>query len=142
MVSPGAPPLPLERLRALLAFAAEVEGLSGQLGLWICSDPEIADLHRRFMGLPDPTDVLTFPADIDEPEGRYLGDVAVSYDTAAEQGADAGHSVQREIAYLALHGLLHLAGYDDRGPGEREAMLRRQDELLAAFEREHPDGWI
>ncbi|MFO7270771.1 rRNA maturation RNase YbeY [Sphaerobacter thermophilus] len=140
-ISPGAPPLDQGRLRALLAFAARHEGLSGTVGVWICTDAEIADLHLRFMNIPDPTDVLTFPADITDTDGPYLGDIAVSFDTAADQAADAGHSPQREIAYLALHGLLHLAGYDDLTPDERDAMLRRQDELIAAFEREEPGEW-
>lgn len=140
-ISPGAPSLDQERLRALLAFAARHEGLSGTVGVWLCTDEEIADLHRRFMNIPDPTDVLTFPADLTDTDGPYLGDIAASFDTAADQAAEAGHSPQREIAYLVLHGLLHLAGYDDRTPDEREAMLRRQDELIAAFEREQPGEW-
>lgn len=140
-VSPGGPPLDEERLRALLAFAARREGLRGTVGLWVCSDEEIADLHLRFTGTPGPTDVLTFPADLSDADGPYLGDIAVSFDTATEQGVEAGHSPQREIAYLALHGLLHLAGYDDREPAERAAMLRRQDEVLEAFEGEQPGDW-
>jgi len=140
-ISPGAPSLNQERLRALLAFAARHEGLTGNVGVWLCTDEEIADLHLRFMNLPDPTDVLTFPADVTDTDGPYLGDIAVSFDTAAEQAVDAGHSAQREIAYLSLHGLLHLAGYDDLTPEERDAMLRRQDELIAAFEREQPGEW-
>ncbi|HEU4792548.1 MAG TPA: rRNA maturation RNase YbeY, partial [Nitrolancea sp.] len=59
----------------------------------------------------------------------------------ARQAEDAGHEPEREIAYLALHGLLHLLGYDDRMQEERSRMIARQDALLHAFEREYPGAW-
>ncbi len=136
-VSEGAPPLDLDRLAALLQFAAAEEGTRGVVGVWICSDAEIADLHRRFMGIEGPTDVMSFPGEGDD----YLGDIAVSYETAAIQAVEAAHGTAREIAYLALHGLLHLIGYDDLDPNSRAAMLARQDALIAAFERAAPGEW-
>jgi probable rRNA maturation factor len=139
--SPGAPPLDLGRLTRLLAFAAAREGASGEVGVWICSDDEIAELHERFMQIPGPTDVLSFPGDEAGPEGAYLGDIAVSFDTAALQAADVGHDTAREIVYLTLHGLLHLIGYDDLDPDGRSEMLGRQDALLATFEEEYPGAW-
>ncbi len=129
----------LDNVRKLLEMAARSEDLKGELGVWLCSDDEIADLHVRFMDVPGATDVITFP---EEPEpGGYLGDIAVSTDTAASQAADAGHSTEREIAYLCLHGLLHIAGYDDLDDNSRNAMIHRQDELMIAFERENPGVW-
>jgi probable rRNA maturation factor len=65
-----------------------------------------------------------------------LGDVVISYDTAAMQASDYGHSPAAEVDVLLVHGLLHLLGYDDHDPAERERMHGRQDELLAAFARE------
>ncbi len=130
-VSDGAPRVDLRRLSALLEFAAVAEDESGEVGLWICSDDEIADLHLRFMNIHGPTDVISFPGD-----PPYVGDIAVSYDTSATQADEVGHSVQREIAYLALHGLLHLFGYDDLTPEERSRMIARQDELMGRFEAE------
>ena len=135
-VNDGAPALNVDRITALLGFAAHAEGRAGEVGLWICSDAEIADLHVRYMNIAGPTDVISFPGD-----GPYLGDIAVSYETAAEQSTDVGHAVQREIAYLALHGLLHLLGYDDLTPSDRECMIARQDQLMSEFERETSDGW-
>ena len=120
----------------MLEFAAHVEGRAGEVGIWICSDDDIADLHQRYMDISGPTDVLSFNGD--EP---YLGDIAVSFDTAADQARDAGHSVQREIAYLALHGLLHLFGYDDLTPPQREKMFARQDEIIDGYERETGHEW-
>lgn len=135
-VSDGAPSFDRIRLVGLIQRAASAESRSGELGIWICDDDEIADLHQRFMQIPGPTDVLSFPGD-----PPYLGDVAVSYETAACQAHEVGHSVQREIAYLALHGLLHLIGFDDLTIADRERMISRQDELIAAYETELGDEW-
>jgi rRNA maturation RNase YbeY len=66
----------------------------------------------------------------------YLGDVVISYDTAVMQAGDYGHTPAAEVDVLLVHGLLHLLGYDDHDPAERERMHGRQDELLAAFARE------
>jgi probable rRNA maturation factor len=134
--SDGTPAFDADRLRDLLTSAAEAEKRHGEIGIWLCTDDEIAGLHQRFMDIAGPTDVISFPGD-----SQYLGDIAVSFETAAAQAIDAGHPVAREIAYLALHGLLHLLDYDDLTPREREQMLARQDELIAAYERVTPGGW-
>ena len=123
--SPGVRLPPVERLRSLLQFAAEREGADGEVGLWICRDNEIAELHERYQGIPGPTDVLSFPGD-----PPYLGDIAISADTATAQAAEAGHSPNREIAYLALHGLLHLLGYEDETEAGAREMERRARRVL------------
>lgn len=133
-------PVDLSRLTDMLVHAAVKLRIEGELGIWLCSDDEIAELHLRYMNIPDATDVITFPEDPPE-TGGYLGDVAVSADTAAQQAKEAGHSTGREIGYLCLHGLLHLAGYDDLDEDARAEMLLRQDELLHQFEREFPGEW-
>ena len=134
--SDGAPRISCDRLKDLLRSVAIAESRHGEVGIWLCTDSEIADLHQRFMDISGPTDVISFPGD-----SQYLGDIAVSYETAAVQAIDADHSVAREIAYLALHGLLHLLNYDDLTPQERQQMLARQDELIGAFEKAAPGGW-
>lgn len=135
-LSDGAPPFDVECLEQLLTSAVLAERRQGEIGVWICTDEEIADLHLRFMDVEGPTDVISFPGD-----SPYLGDVAVSFETAAVQCDEAGQPVAREIAYLALHGLLHLLGYDDLTPDERKRMLARQDELIEAFEKATPGAW-
>jgi len=132
----GVPPFNVDRFKSLMRFVARVEGRQGEVGIWLCTDDEIADLHLRFMQIAGPTDVISFPGDAD-----YFGDIAVSFDTAAEQAVEAGHSVARELAYLALHGMLHLFGYDDLTTAEREAMLARQDAVIAEFEKAIPGDW-
>jgi probable rRNA maturation factor len=86
--------------------------------------------------------VITFPSHEPDDDGAaYIGDIVVSRTRAAEQGNDADHSTERELAFLALHGLLHLAGFRDDDDGEREEMLRRQEALLTAFEASENPPW-
>ncbi len=130
------------RLERLIVFALRAEGMSPptSLSLLVTDDPGIQALHRDYMGLDTPTDVLSFAAEADESfptdpsAGRYLGDIAVSWDTAAVQGPEAGLTTNAEVAFLALHGVLHLLGADDATDDDRAAMLARQGELLAAFD--------
>jgi len=96
----------------------------------LCDDQEIADLHLAFFNDPAPTDVITFPdGDISDGSG-HLGDIVVSIETARRQGAEVGHSLAREVTFLAIHGLLHLCGYRDSTQALRGAMLARQEHLL------------
>ncbi|MEX2426343.1 MAG: rRNA maturation RNase YbeY [Thermomicrobiaceae bacterium] len=129
-----------DRVELLLSFAADQLQLSGEIGIWLCNDDEIADLHWRFMNISGATDVITFASD-DATHGGYLGDIAVSVDTAVVQADEAGHSLEREVAYLCLHGLLHLAGYDDLDAEARRQMIERQEDLLSEFEHQHPGKW-
>lgn len=129
-------------LARLLAFALDREGAEpASLTLLITDDPGIQILHRDYLNDDTPTDVLAFAAATDEAfpmdpgAGRYLGDIAVSWETAATQGPEAGLTPTHEVAFLALHGLLHLLGADDATPERRAAMHARQHALLDAFAR-------
>ncbi|MEX2314329.1 MAG: rRNA maturation RNase YbeY [Thermomicrobiales bacterium] len=128
-------------LADLLKHAGRSEPLTAA-GCWrmtlrVCDDFTIAELHERFFADPTPTDVISFPDRESAVEGeKYLGDVVVSIETAAAQAVDAGHSLAREVAFLALHGLLHLCGHDDARSDEREGMLLRQQQILEAWERD------
>lgn len=99
----------------------------------------MADLHMRWMDLPGPTDVMSFPMDELEPGGRpdapepgpsMLGDIVLCPQFAAEQAAAAGHSLGHELALLTVHGVLHLLGYDHAEPDEEKEMFALQRELL------------
>ena len=108
----------------------------------VMNDAEIARLHLAYFHDPSATDVITFPSGDDFAPGEgHLGDVAVSVDTAKLQADDIGHSVEREVAYLGLHGLLHLLGHDDTTSAERDAMLALQAELLDGFESGFTPLW-
>lgn len=129
-------PLPvgfdLGRLERLARIALEQEGATGRwaVAVALVDDRRLQDLHRDFMGIDEPTDVMTFPSD--EP-GTSGGDIAVSVDRAASQGPAFGHSAAEETAFLVVHGLLHLCGWDDPTPDDRAAMLARQTEIMRLF---------
>jgi probable rRNA maturation factor len=114
-------------------------GASGATGQWsvaivLTSDVHLRQLHRDFMGIDEETDVMTFPSGSDGNEDENQGgDVVISVDRAAEQCGDAGLTLEEEIRFLAVHGLLHLAGWEDDTPDRRSRMLARQSELIAAF---------
>ena len=105
--------------------------------LMLVSDSRMAALNRAFCGVEQPTDVLAFPAGdappgLPPPDGTYLGDLAISVETARRQAARRGHPLEREAALLLIHGILHLVGYDHRTPAGRRLMWRRQAGLLRA----------
>ena len=78
----------------------------------LCGDREIENLNHRFLGRSRPTDVLAFPSGNDGDENEYLGDIAVSVETAGRQATRNGLTLAEEITRLIVHGYLHLLGYD------------------------------
>jgi probable rRNA maturation factor len=106
---------------------------AGEFSICLVSDRRIRELNRQFRGLDAPTDVLSFPDDRPrEIHGsRYLGDIAISVETAARQARAMKHSLDRELKMLALHGYLHLLGYDhERDQGEMMRLQRRLERSL------------
>ena len=104
-------------------------------------DPEpMAELHERWLDLPGPTDVMSFPMDElrpgtpdhETPAGT-LGDIVVCPQVAAKQALQAGHSAVEEMLLLTTHGILHLLGYDHAEPQEKEEMFALQRTLLLTF---------
>jgi probable rRNA maturation factor len=120
---------------ALAALQAGAAPPNAAMSLVIEDDARLHELNREFLGHDAPTDVLSFPAGEDDPDSgeRYLGDVLVSYPRAAAQAAAGGHSVQDELTLLAVHGALHLLGYDHAGVNEKAAMWAVQARILAAL---------
>jgi probable rRNA maturation factor len=103
----------------------------------ITTDRRIRQLNRTWRGVDTATDVLSFLAGDDPGPARHLGDLVISRETAARQARNEGHSLATELRVLALHGLLHLLGYDherDSGRMARiERRLRRQGGLPAGL---------
>jgi len=130
-------PLDLEVLRQTALATLTHEGAPDvEVAIVITDDESLQELNRRFRGIDAPTDVLAFPDDTRGPFvsapglPRYLGDIAISYPRAAEQAAEAGHSVQAELQLLVVHGVLHLLGYDDQEASERARMWAAQEAIL------------
>ena len=108
-------------LAAWLASVAPARA-RGTVTVAIVSDARVRALNRKFRKKDRATDVLSFPAE----ESRYLGDVVISSGMAARQARAAGHSLATELRVLALHGLLHLLGYDhERDDGQMARLERR-----------------
>lgn len=110
-----------------------------EISLSIVTNDEIHDINKQFRNIDSPTDVLSFPqltfeegeeADVNENGEIVLGDIIISIDKAKEQAEEYGHSLKRELAFLSVHSMLHLMGYDHMVPEEEEDMFRRQKEIL------------
>jgi probable rRNA maturation factor len=115
------------RLRRVLQGAARALKVSGEVALLLTGDAPMRRLNAQYRGKDKPTDVLSFPG----PGGEAgLGDIVISLDTAARNAPNFGRTFAQEVDVLALHGFLHVLGYDherDHGTMERlEAQLRRR----------------
>ena len=106
--------IPKKKLSSLARFA--------ELSVILVSDRRMTELHRRFLHLPGPTDVITF----------QHGEIFVSAETARSHARRFGNSLEGEIRLYIAHGLLHLHGFDDRNSADAAEMERMQDELMAA----------
>ena len=122
----------------LIRRAAEASllrgGAAGDVCVLVTDAEEIQRLNAAYRSIDRVTDVLTFPAWEGDailcPPDGYLGDIAICYERAVEQAQEYGHSLERELAFLAVHGALHLLGYDHMEPQDEAAMLQKQDEIL------------
>jgi probable rRNA maturation factor len=115
------------RLKRVLAGAARTLGVSGELAVVLAGDRLLRRLNREYRGKDGPTDVLSFPGGDGE---AGLGDVVISVETARRNARGLGRTLPQELDVLALHGLLHVLGYDhetDDGTMDRlERRLRRR----------------
>ena len=131
-------------LERFVSRARHVVRLRDPVNVLVTSSAELKSLNRQFRGADKATDVLSFPSPPAERRQvkRIAGDVAISADIARENASRLGHSVADEVKILALHGILHLAGFDhERDNGKmarKESQLRRQLKLEAGLiERTH-----
>lgn len=111
--------------RAATATASRHKLPPGEINLLICSNDEIRSLNKKFRGLDEPTDVLTFPARELPRTPRQkpqLGDLAISVEYAQAQADQRGASLSDELAYLVMHGVLHLCGFDDESEHDKRRM--------------------
>lgn len=97
----------------------------GELSIAIVPDSRVRQLNRQFRGKDKATDVLSFPADT----RGVLGDVVIARGVAARQAREQGHPLDTELRILALHGLLHLIGYDHEAADDRGRMRRMEERL-------------
>lgn len=123
-----------EDLRRSVEAAVEAvlarEGRKGaEVAVTLVDDERIQGLNRTYRKKDAPTDVLSFPL-AEGPEDPCLGDVVISAQRAREQAEAYGHGLRRELAFLAVHGTLHLLGWDHASPVEEKAMFAVQEDVL------------
>ncbi len=123
-------PVDVSLLRRVAEFVLEDEKYDEMgVNLAILDAAGMEDLNVRFTGREGPTDVLAFPMG----ESGCLGDVALCADVAADEASARGKPFMHELALYAVHGILHLIGYDDHDEFDRENMYRREREILEHF---------
>lgn len=139
----GADIAALSSLAERVMDGEELEDGTGLVVL-ITSDAELQRLNLAFLGVDEPTDVLSFPNEPDDfigevEEEPYLGDIAISIETAQRQAEEHAHSLDAELAHLLVHGILHLCGYDHVTNAEDEVRMRaREEHYLGELGHVHP----
>jgi probable rRNA maturation factor len=125
-------------VRRAITQAAAVEGSAdpaAEVSVLLCDDAVIAALNARWRGRDEPTNVLSFPAPPtgDPAAPAHLGDIAIACETVIREAQEQGQPVTQHLAHLAVHGFLHLLGYDHVTDGEAERMERLEREILASL---------
>jgi probable rRNA maturation factor len=134
----------LEAIEKLLVFAAEEEKVEpgAEVSVTVVTNKEIQEINKEYRGKDQPTDVISFALE-EEGEGEIeiigadtplvLGDIIISIDKAIEQAEEYGHSIERELGFLAIHGFLHLLGYDHMTTEQEKEMFTKQKDLLNRY---------
>lgn len=127
-------------IRRACAAVLQMEnfGYAAEVDVSLVNDEEIRQLNHDFRNIDASTDVLSFPLgengvydENPETQAKMLGDVVISIEHAIRQAEEYGHSLQREIAFLTVHSMLHLLGYDHvQGGIEAETMREKEEEVL------------
>ncbi|WP_410502658.1 rRNA maturation RNase YbeY [Exiguobacterium acetylicum] len=133
-------------VESILIYTAEQEEVdpNSELSVTFVSNDEIQEINREWRGKDQATDVISFAmeelgeGEIDfgllEDEPIVLGDLIISVERCREQAAEYGNHFERELGFLAVHGFLHLLGYDHIEKADEEVMTKRQEEILHHFE--------
>ncbi|MGD6898951.1 rRNA maturation RNase YbeY [Bacillus infantis] len=134
----------IEQVEKLLNFAAEKENVEddSELSVTFVTNGRIQEINREYRDKDKPTDVISFAMEeLGEGETeiagegipRVLGDIIISIQRTEEQAGEYGHSFERELGFLAVHGFLHLLGYDHETDEEEREMFGRQKDILDEY---------
>jgi probable rRNA maturation factor len=131
VVRQGRVRVPAARVARAAQRALEALGRpAGEVDIAVVDDDEVRALNAAHRGIRRRTDVIAFPLELPGAASGLLGQIVISADTAARQARKVGVPLSLELELLTTHGVLHLAGYDDRDPVEAYLMHRRERELL------------
>ncbi|RNF41019.1 rRNA maturation RNase YbeY [Planococcus salinus] len=133
----------LQLVEKVLQHAALEEQVgAAEVSVTFVTNNEIREINKEYRGKDQPTDVISFAMEelgegemeiVGSLEPRMLGDIIISLERTKEQANDYGHSFERELAFLAVHGFLHLLGYDHMNEQDEKKMFSRQEEILASL---------
>ena len=133
----------IERIvKEAIVKVGELYGLeTAEVSITLTDNVYIHELNMKYRNIDRPTDVLSFalnegeePEIVDGPVVNMLGDIIISVERATEQAAEYGHSIEREIAFLTVHGMLHLLGYDHMEETDRVEMRKEEDYVMEKLE--------
>jgi probable rRNA maturation factor len=131
--------VPATEINSLLTFALLELALNPEceVNVSFVDDEYMTQLHIKWVDEPGTTDVLSFPMDMPETPGEAvtLGDIVISPVVAAEQAKAQGHSIEHEIYILAVHGLLHIIGYDHADKAEEKVMFDLQEKIVRDWQK-------
>ncbi|GGA68634.1 rRNA maturation RNase YbeY [Ornithinibacillus halotolerans] len=135
----------LKLISGLLQLAARKENVNedAEVSVTFVNNEEIQEINRDYRKLDKPTDVISFALE-ESVEGEIeiqsddipvvLGDIIISVEKAKEQAIDYDHSFERELGFLAVHGFLHLLGYDHMTKEDEKEMFQKQEDILGEFD--------
>ena len=113
---------------AINAAADEISSPAGEVAVVLTDDAAIRKLNKQWRKIDKPTNVLSFPA---AKSGAMLGDIVIAYETLARESRDEGKQFTHHLSHLAVHGFLHLMGYDHQNDSDAEAMEELESAILA-----------
>lgn len=129
-----------EKINRVAAICLREEQMpeEAEVDLLFVDNDAIREMNREYRDKDTATDVLSFPMyeadeEIDDDEEILFGDIVISLERAQEQCEEYGHSLEREVMYLLVHGLLHLAGYDHMEEEDKKEMRAQEEKLLAVI---------
>lgn len=138
----------LDLVRGVLEYAANYLSLpeNTEMSVTLMDNKHIHEINKKYRGIDKPTDVISFameedgdeddiilPSDMEFEMPKNLGDLMISMEKVAEQAEYLGHSQDRELGFLAVHGFLHLNGYDHMKAEDEKEMFSLQDEILDGY---------
>ena len=130
-----AEPAAVETVRAAIGAAAALVPAQGEVSVLLTDDAAVKELNRTWRGIDKPTNVLSFPA---ARPGPLLGDIAIAYETLAREAAADDKPLLHHLAHLAVHGFLHLLGYDHQTDSQADAMEGLERAALARLDIADP----
>ncbi len=123
---------------AVAAAATALSTAEGEVAILLTDDEAIRTLNRQWRGIDKPTNVLSFPAAKPGIGARFLGDIVIAYETLKRECDDEGRVFLHHLAHLAVHGFLHLVGYDHQADAEADEMEELESKIMARLHMPDP----